>query len=371
MRELLLFAGLKPPEGALIAVAIHVDWLDTLPGEEARQLVQLGVMRRAESLFDKRLFAMLEYGGELLALVADMDVSALETQLLSLSAQVKAELGFSVTAGVGPKADAQKIHLSRRGALLALERRFAQGCDAVYSAACPADAAEDLSARPPEIMRALSAAIGLHDVASATRAVRDIGAWIAARGAPRQFASATAIEAALTIWQAALANGMIPPPAESLSALIAAILSSETLDEMINLLADMLKKLRGGHTGDADSIAAQAHRYILEHLYEEGLSLGELSDALHVAPSHLCHLLRMELGEPITQYIMHKRIVKACELLTRERLSVRVAGERVGYPNTQYFVRVFKRVTGMTPGKYREMIDRQGTAVGNVKREFE
>ena len=47
------------------------------------------------------------------------------------------------------------------------------------------------------------------------------------------------------------------------------------------------------------------------------------------------------------------RVEKAKEQLTATRLSVREGSLACGYADANYFARVFKRITGMTPSEYR------------------
>ncbi len=50
---------------------------------------------------------------------------------------------------------------------------------------------------------------------------------------------------------------------------------------------------------------------------------------------------------------MASRVEQAKRLLSTSHDKVYAIGERVGYEDRYYFNRIFKRVTGMSPGEYR------------------
>ena len=49
---------------------------------------------------------------------------------------------------------------------------------------------------------------------------------------------------------------------------------------------------------------------------------------------------------------MHE-IERAQELLAQPTVSIKDVGRRVGYPDANYFAKVFRRLTGQTPSEYR------------------
>jgi two-component system response regulator YesN len=52
-------------------------------------------------------------------------------------------------------------------------------------------------------------------------------------------------------------------------------------------------------------------------------------------------------------YIITRRIEKAKQLLQDPSISIKNAAEEVGYSDLNYFHRIFKKVTGMTPAQVR------------------
>ena len=57
----------------------------------------------------------------------------------------------------------------------------------------------------------------------------------------------------------------------------------------------------------------------------------------------------------ISEYITKRKISKAKELLKTKNLSVIQVALAVGYDDVSYFIRIFKKQTGMTPKKYQSI----------------
>ena len=59
-------------------------------------------------------------------------------------------------------------------------------------------------------------------------------------------------------------------------------------------------------------------------------------------------------GVGVAEQIIEYRIDRARELLSSTASSVADIAREVGYADPKYFMRVFKRRTGLTPGQYRD-----------------
>ncbi len=102
-----------------------------------------------------------------------------------------------------------------------------------------------------------------------------------------------------------------------------------------------------------ESTVSRACKYIQENFYKE-LSLDDVSKEVNVSPYYFSKLFKEEVGENFIEYLTALRINNAKELLRRPVLSIREAGMQSGYADPNYFSRIFKKQTGMTPREYRE-----------------
>ena len=95
----------------------------------------------------------------------------------------------------------------------------------------------------------------------------------------------------------------------------------------------------------------QIIRYIHSH-YREDLSLGSLAEVMHLNASYVSQLFSRESGTTYRKYLTELRIEKAKELLTTTNLSLSEVSEQVGFNDYFYFLKTFKKLTGISPGKY-------------------
>lgn len=92
----------------------------------------------------------------------------------------------------------------------------------------------------------------------------------------------------------------------------------------------------------------------LQQNYRKDITLTSIAKKYNMSTSYLSELLKERIGMSFSEYLISKRIQKAKELLADEKLSINEIGEAVGYKDYYYFMKVFKKVVGITPSKYRK-----------------
>lgn len=84
------------------------------------------------------------------------------------------------------------------------------------------------------------------------------------------------------------------------------------------------------------------------------LRLSALAKAQNISGAYLSALFRQEMGMTLTEYVNQKRMQLAMKLLTTTRLQIQTVAQHCGIMDVQYFSKVFKKFTGLTPKAYRE-----------------
>lgn len=102
-----------------------------------------------------------------------------------------------------------------------------------------------------------------------------------------------------------------------------------------------------------DSLPGRIDAYITNNLGSD-LSVKSLCAVFDVSRSKLYKLFRESYGNGIEQTIRWLRISKAQELLDTSDYPGDEIGSMVGYPDYNYFIKVFRKETGMTPLRYRK-----------------
>ena len=96
----------------------------------------------------------------------------------------------------------------------------------------------------------------------------------------------------------------------------------------------------------------RALEYIRLH-YNEGITLEETARALRITPEYLSMLFKREVGINFSVFLKRFRISHAKRLLKGTDMKVREVAAACGYSNSNYFIKVFREVTGTVPTDFR------------------
>ena len=91
--------------------------------------------------------------------------------------------------------------------------------------------------------------------------------------------------------------------------------------------------------------------YIDEH-YKDDISLEQMSQLFGVSPYYFSKLFKAEMQINFLDYVTNLRINKAKDLLEIGDMTIKEIGVEVGYPDPNYFTRIFKKNVGVTPTEY-------------------
>ena len=97
----------------------------------------------------------------------------------------------------------------------------------------------------------------------------------------------------------------------------------------------------------------QQVRQYLERNYMYDISQESVSDILNFSPPYFSKLFKQHFGVTFVEYLTELRIHAAQELLQDPMKSAAEVAGMVGYEDANYFVKTFKKKTGMTPTQYR------------------
>ena len=102
-----------------------------------------------------------------------------------------------------------------------------------------------------------------------------------------------------------------------------------------------------------NQVAEKIRTYIRENYMNE-ISMQDAARQFNYSDAYFCKLFKQCFDQNFTTYLTNFRINEAKRLLKDKTISVKDAGMKVGYYDSNYFAKVFKRVTGMIPSEYRE-----------------
>lgn len=104
--------------------------------------------------------------------------------------------------------------------------------------------------------------------------------------------------------------------------------------------------------------------FFLNRHARESVSRWTLSEQVNASEDYVSRIFHRQMGVPLWDYLSRLRIAKSVELLRSSTDSIAEIASRSGFQDQAYFCRVFRRVTGLTPGAFRK--DR-GREVGKVQ----
>lgn len=96
-------------------------------------------------------------------------------------------------------------------------------------------------------------------------------------------------------------------------------------------------------------------QHIETHYWEE-VSLEALARSVYLSPTYLSRIFHKEMGETFSAYLNRVRIEKSKALLRRGDIRLIDIALAVGFQDQSYFTKVFKRLVGITPNKYRDSL---------------
>lgn len=98
-----------------------------------------------------------------------------------------------------------------------------------------------------------------------------------------------------------------------------------------------------------------AKRFIRENI-SENISIKDISEHVFLNPQYFMRMFKKETGMSILEYITKERIDLAKKLLATTDFPINNVAICVGYDNFSYFSKIFKRNTKMTPAEYRKSL---------------
>ncbi|GIP26820.1 hypothetical protein J23TS9_19500 [Paenibacillus sp. J23TS9] len=101
------------------------------------------------------------------------------------------------------------------------------------------------------------------------------------------------------------------------------------------------------------SVIQRIQYYITEHL-NEPITREQLANYVHLNPAYLSRLFKREVGESITDYILHVRMSLAKDLITTSSIPISDVAKSFGYHNFSHFSKMFKKVHHASPQQFRQ-----------------
>ena len=87
--------------------------------------------------------------------------------------------------------------------------------------------------------------------------------------------------------------------------------------------------------------------------YRKEITMQDAARAINYSEPYFCKMFKQQFGQNFTAYLKEFRVEEAKKLLRQPDVNVKEIGKRIGYPDSNYFARVFRGITGESPTEYR------------------
>ncbi|MGZ5436078.1 MAG: helix-turn-helix domain-containing protein [Pyrinomonadaceae bacterium] len=106
---------------------------------------------------------------------------------------------------------------------------------------------------------------------------------------------------------------------------------------------------------------------LLQARFQDNLTIRQLASEVGVHPVYLSRVFRQFKGESISDYVQNLRVQFTCQLLTDTGQTLSEIAIAAGFADQSHFTRVFRRLTGLTPGAFRNLLSqRRASSPTNV-----
>lgn len=129
------------------------------------------------------------------------------------------------------------------------------------------------------------------------------------------------------------------------------LLINEQLFHLINQVLKVQSEFLQTTTSHKEKI--QQVRNYLEENFSSQISLDQLAEIFYINKYYLTRIYKETYQQTISQTLTQLRITKAKELLRYSELSMFEIAVSCGFQDASYFSKVFKKIEGESPQKYR------------------
>lgn len=134
------------------------------------------------------------------------------------------------------------------------------------------------------------------------------------------------------------------------------IRATSSISELTDIIKEAAALTIDSLIRDVKSPVVQKVLNYIHESYNEDVSLKTLGAQYNIHPVYLGQLFHKEVNESFTEYINRYRIEKAKEQLRTSPLKVHEIARNVGYWETGYFYKQFKKYVGISPTEYKGLV---------------
>ena len=122
--------------------------------------------------------------------------------------------------------------------------------------------------------------------------------------------------------------------------------------KIIEKVLDSKQAAENPDTGSIKSKIEKVKRFI-ERNASKKITLKDAASLIFTSPKYLSRVFKQHAGVEFKEFVLKLKLEKAKELLNKTDFSIDQISYKLGYQNTESFIRIFKHFTDKTPSVYR------------------
>jgi two-component system response regulator YesN len=132
----------------------------------------------------------------------------------------------------------------------------------------------------------------------------------------------------------------------------------------IGRLEQIIADMRDTREMEINSLSAKVKKYIIEN-FNKDICMDDAAKETNLSYHYFSKFFKDSTGKSFVEYLTELRVDKSRELLRQTNDSIKEICYKIGYSDPNYYCKIFKRVTGMTPTEYRD--NQQSDEVMNIE----
>lgn len=183
-----------------------------------------------------------------------------------------------------------------------------------------------------------------------------IGHILLREGGQVQAVRIRGVELTTLLSRVAMEGGANPDYCYRLTSQFLVLLQQEKdLENLCLLMQEILESFMGAMLRQQDKgnpYIRKALRYMSDH-YNQHLELHQVAKQVGLSPSYFSTLFRQTVGVSFREHLNWIRVEESKRLLLNQEITLADIAISMGFPDQSYYCKVFKKIVGITPGKFR------------------
>lgn len=128
----------------------------------------------------------------------------------------------------------------------------------------------------------------------------------------------------------------------------------DNVEDMKKALVERIREIEYNSNGETPdkSVIGRACTFIQEN-FTRDITLNDVANHVFLNPIYFSSFFKKKTGEKYSDYISSLKLNRAKELLRDTDMKLHFVAEKSGFRDTNYFHKIFRAATGLTPSEYR------------------